>query len=250
MLLVALWCAGACAQQLSDLTTPTPIPPGSVLVIGFLGGYDRWNDEHRSVRQITLNLRERPGVYAESISNHNRQLALTLIRRTLDTNRDRKLQPKEKAAARIILFGQSWGGAAAIDTARDLQKRGIPVLLTVQIDSVGFHDKTIPANVREAVNFYQHDQFTVRGRTEIRAANPARTTILGNFKKSYSSRSSDASQNESSIESPDESDLSWRRKVFGRSHAKMEQDPEVWSQVEQYILDAIARSSPCYEPPY
>ncbi len=248
MLLMALWCAGAYAQQLSDLTTPTPIPPGSVLVIGFLGGYDRWNDEQRSVRQLTLSLRERPGVYAESISNHNRPLALALIRRALDTNRDRKLQPKEKAAARIILFGQSWGGAAAVYTARDLQQRGIPVLLTVQIDSVGFRDKMIPANVREAVNFYQHDRFTIRGRTEIRAANPARTTILGNFKRSYSSRSSDESQNESSMESQEESsnqsDLSWRRKVFGRSHAKMEQDPEVWSRVEQYILDAIAGSRP------
>ncbi len=237
MLVAALWCAGACAQQLSDLKTPTPLPPGSVLVIGFLGGYDRWDDEHRSVRQLTLRLRERCGVYAESISNHNRQIALRLIRRALDANRDRKLQPEEKAGARIILFGQSWGAAAAIYTARDLKKRGIPVLLTVQVDSVGLRDRTIPENVRAAVNFYQHDLFTVRGRGEIRAADPAKTEILGNFKESYSGRS------------VDESNASWRRRVFGRSHTKMEVDPVVWGRVEHYILDAIARSSPCYEEP-
>ena len=232
MLLAAWCCTGVCAQQLSDFTTPTPLPPGSTLVIGFLGGYDRWNDEHRSVRRITLSLRQLPGVYAESISNHNRKLALTLIRRAFDSDGDRKLEPPEKAAARIILFGQSWGGAAAVYTARDLEKRDVPVLLTVQIDSVGMRDKVIPANVREAVNFYQHDPFSVRGRAEIHAAEPARTTILGNFKESYRSRS------------VDESNSSWRRKVFGRSHAKMEVDPAVWSQVEQFILDAIARKQP------
>jgi hypothetical protein len=232
LLLAALTCAGACAQRLSDLTTPTPIADGSTLVIGFLGGYDRWNDEHRSIRRLVLELRQRPRVYAESISNHHRRVALRFIRRALDANHNGILDPAEKSSARIILFGQSWGGGATVLTARELQKLGIPVLLTAQVDSVGIKDKTIPANVRAAVNFYQHDRFTVRGQTRIQAADPARTTILGNFRESYSSRSID------------ESNASWRRRVFGRSHTKMELDPAVWSRVNQYISDAIARSQP------
>ncbi len=232
ILLAALCCPVVCAQRFADLTTPTPLPPGSTLVIGFLGGYDRWNDEHRSVRRLALSLRQRPGVYAESISNHNRQLALRLIRRALDTNRDGRLEPDERAAARIILFGQSWGGAAAIYTARDLEKLGVPVLLTVQVDSVGTYDDVIPANVRAAVNFYQHDPFTIQGRAEIQAANPARTMVLGNFRASYVFRSLD------------ESNASWPRREFGGSHAKMELDPAIWSRVERYILDAIARRGP------
>jgi pimeloyl-ACP methyl ester carboxylesterase len=232
MLFWALCCPVVCAQRMSDFTTPAPLPLGSTLVIGFLGGYEHWNDEHRSVRRLTLKLRQYPGVYAESIENHNRGTALKLIRRALDANRDRKLETAEKTTARIILFGQSWGGAAAIDTARDLEKLGIPVILTVQVDSVGLDDKVIPANVRAAVNYYQHDPFTIRGRSEIQAADPSRTTILGNFEASYRTRSMD------------ESNASWPRRVFGGSHNKMELDPALWNRVEQDILDAIARRGP------
>lgn len=232
-LIWTLFVSPALSQRLSQLATPTPLPAGSTLVIGFLGGYDRWNDEHRSVRRLVLKLREHPGVYAESISNHHQALALRLIREAFDTNQNGRLDPDETAGARVVLFGQSWGGSAAIAVASDLQKSGIPVLLTVQIDSVGAHDSLIPPNVRAAVNFYQHDPFTtIHGRSRIRAADPLRTTILGNFESTYIFRS------------VDESNASKARQVFGGSHTKMELDPVVWSRVEQYISDAIARRQP------
>ena len=224
-----LCCAVLRAQRLADMTTPTPLPPGATLVIGILGGYEPWNDEHRSIRQLTIKLRKRPGVYAESIANHNRGVALKLIRRALDTNRNGKLDPDERARARVILYGQSWGGAAAIATAEDLDKLGVPVLLTVQVDSVGIHDQMIPANVLAAVNYYQHDPLTIQGRQQIRAADPAKTRILGNFAATYTRRSID------------ETNASWARRTFGGSHAKMELDPAIWSQVERYIVDAISR---------
>ena len=224
-----LCCTVLQAQRLYDMVTPTPLPPGTTLVIGFLGGYERWDDEHRSIRQLTLKLRNRPGVYAESIANHNRAVSLRLIRRALDTNRNGKLDPDERARARVILYGQSWGGAAAIATAEDLEKLGVPVLLTVQIDSVGIHDQIIPANVLAAVNYYQHDPLTIQGRQQIRAADPAKTRILGNFAASYTQRSID------------ETNASWARRTFGGSHAKMELDPAIWIQVERYIVDAISR---------
>lgn len=221
------------AQRLSQLSTLTPVPQGSAVVVGFLGGYERWNDEHRSVRRLVLKLRQTPGVYAESVSNHHRAVALAFILRALDTNGDRQLNAVEKSQARIILFGQSWGGAAAISTARDLQERGIPVLLTIQIDSVGGHDASIPSNVHAAVNFYQHDPFTaIHGRKGIRVADPARTVILGNFESSYARRS------------VDESNASLARRIFGGSHTKLELDPAVWNRVERYISDAIARRMP------
>jgi hypothetical protein len=226
---VLVCCPALRAQRAKDLKTPTPVPAGSVLVIGFLGGYDRWNDEHRSVRQLVLRLRERPGVYAESIENHHRGLAMKLIEHALDTNGDGHLDVHEKARARVILFGQSWGGNATVATARDLERLGVPVLLTVQVDSVGLHDAVIPANVHAAVNFYQHDLGPIRGRGEIRAADPTQTEILGNFESSYVFRSMD------------ESNASWARRTFGGSHTKMELDPAVWARVEQYISDAIAR---------
>ncbi|MBS1802308.1 MAG: hypothetical protein JST28_03025 [Acidobacteria bacterium] len=232
-LIWALFASAALSQRFSQLTTPTPLPTGSTLVVGFLGGYDRWNDEHRSVRRLVLKLREHPGVFAESISNHHQALALRLIHEAFDTNRNGRLEPDEIANARVILFGQSWGGAAAIAVARDLHKLGIPVMLTVQIDSVGAHDSLIPPNVRAAVNFYQHDPFTtIHGRNNIRAADPLRTTILGNFRSTYVFRS------------VDESNASKARQVFGGSHTKMELDPVVWGRVERNIYDAVARRQP------
>ncbi len=229
MLVFAVCGPFAGAQQPADLKTPTPLQPGSTLVVGFLGFYEHWNDDHRGVRQLVLRLRERPGVYAESFSNHRREAAVSFILRALDTNGDGRLDAQEKAQARLILFGQSWGGAAAVAAAKDLAQIGVPVLLTAQVDSVGLHDGVIPPNVRAAVNFYQHDPLTVQGRGEIRAADPAKTLILGNFRTSYIFRP------------VDQSGASWARRTLGGSHAKMELDPATWVEVERYISDAIAR---------
>src|SRR4029077_7433789 len=84
MLVAAVCCPVLTAQRLSDLNSPTPLPPNSTLVIGFLGGFERWNDAHRSVRKLALKLRGRRSVFAESISNRNRRVALKLILRAFD----------------------------------------------------------------------------------------------------------------------------------------------------------------------
>jgi hypothetical protein len=229
LLAVTLSIPKGSAQRFADLVVPTPMPPGSTLVVGFLGGYERWNDQHRGVRRLVLKLRARNGIFAESISNHNQKVALKLIRRALDTNRDGELDASERASARVILFGQSWGGAAAISIARELDRLDVPVLLTVQVDSVGLHDNVIPKNVCAAVNFYQHDPMTIEGRDEIRAADSSKTAILGNFEQTYVQRS------------VDQTNSSWARSTLGGSHAKMELDPAIWNSVEQYINEAISR---------
>jgi len=231
-MLVILSCVTGRAQRLSELDVPTSIPAGSTLVIGFLGGFERWNDEHRSVRRLVVKLRARRGVYSESISNHNQRIALKLICGALDTNGDGKLDDAERSRARIVLFGQSWGGGATLDVARELGRLGIPVLLTVQVDSVGVRDRIVPPNVHAAVNFYQHDPLTIIGRSEIYAANSSETAILGNFEKTYINRVLDRTTS---------SDNSWVRSTFGGSHSKMEADPAVWNSVERYIKEGIAR---------
>lgn len=217
------------AQTLKDLRTPVPLPSNATLVVGFLGGFEHWNDPQRGIRKLVLSLRDQPGVFAESVGNHHRRVALRFILKALDRNRDGRLDPEECRQARVILVGQSWGGAAAIATARDLDRLGVPVLLTAQIDSVGTHDGVIPPNVAAAVNFYQHDPLTIRGRSEIRAADASQTRIIGNFPSSYLMRSIDKSQ------------AAWARRTLGGSHAKMELDPEIWLRVRRYIDDAIIK---------
>jgi pimeloyl-ACP methyl ester carboxylesterase len=224
--LLALSALPAFAQRLSDFITPQPVPAGGVVVVGFLGGFEHWNDEQRGVRRVALDLRSQ-GIFAETAGNHRRETAVEFIRRALDRNGDGRIDADEAAAARVILYGHSWGGAAAVQTARELEQWGVPVLLTVQVDSVGVHDSEIPANVRAAANFFQHDLLTIRGRNQIHAADPTRTRILGNFEFSYYFRS------------VDESEASWARRTFGGSHAKMELDPLVWQQVEHLILESI-----------
>ena len=219
------------AQVFSDLTTPRPLPQGGTLVIGFLGGWDHWDDPNRGVRKLALKLREEePGLFAEAISNHRQKLAMELIRAAFDRNHNGRLDPEERAGARIILYGQSLGGGAVVHLARRLQTLGIPVLLTVQVDSVSPNDDVIPANVAAAANLFQHDGPPFMGRRRIRAADPARTRILGNFQYHYRSKKIDTSS------------ASWRRKALGGAHTKMELDPEVWERVEGFIRDAMGRS--------
>lgn len=231
--LVALLAAAPCrSQNFSDFTTPLPLAPGNTLVLGFLGGWERWNDGHRGVRKLALQLRgEAGGVYAETIGNHRQDLALKLIRAAFDRNRNGRLDAEERAGARIILYGQSMGGAAVVKVARRLRALGIPVLLTVQVDSVGRSDGLIPSNVIAAANLFQHDGPPIMGRERIRAADPARTRILGNFQYRYWFKEVDTSE------------ATWARKTLGGAHARMELDPEVWAHVERLIRDGIARKS-------
>ena len=214
---------------MKDFITPTPLPPGSTLVIGFLGGVEKWDVETHSVRKLALDLREKnlPGVWVETVGNHNRTHAIELIKRALDQNGDGRLDPAERDSVRIILYGHSMGGAAVVKAARELEKMGVPVALTVQIDSVGRDDSLIPANISKAANLYQHEGTVIHGRSEIRAEDPHRTEILGNFLYTYRGKYVEMSN------------LPWYHKVVPSVHMKMERDPAVWAQVESLILDAI-----------
>lgn len=149
--------------------------------------------------------------------------------RLVDTNHDGTLSAEEKRNARIILYGHSWGASEAVMLARELGKEGIPVLLTVQVDSVskpGENDKDIPANVAEAANFYQLNGF-LHGEPQIRAADPSRTHIIGNFRSDYQANPIDCKQ------------YPWYDRLFMKSHTEIECDPKVWAQVETLIQSRL-----------
>jgi pimeloyl-ACP methyl ester carboxylesterase len=154
-----------------------------------------------------------PGVHAESLSNHNLSTALRYLNKT--------------KPIRIVIFGQSLGGNATVELARALKARHVPVLLTVQIDSVGLRDAVIPGNVRKAVNYFQHDPLTIWGRSSIRAEDPSQTTILGNFERRYP------------LFEPVQT--SWARRYLGGGHARMEADRALWQEVEDLIRSEIIR---------
>ncbi len=213
-----------------DIRTPAPMPPGSLLVIGFLGAWEEWDNEKRSVRKLALELRGRrlPGVYVETAGHRDRKTVLKFIRQALDQNRNKKLDANEKRSVSLICYGQSFGGAACVKLARDLNKLGIAIRLTVQIDSVGRDDDRIPPNVSRALNLYQRDPGPVWGENNIKAVDPSRTTILGNIRFFYFFRDVDMS------------DYPRVARRVGIAHWKMDNDPIVWKQVEAVILAEIA----------
>lgn len=207
-----------------------PQPPTFILV-GFVGGFVRHDNAHHSPVKVAQHLqRDSPkDVYIEVFENRHRKAALKTILRLLDANQNGVLSEEEKAAAHIMLFGHSWGASAVVLLARDLHRVGVPVMLTVQVDSVAKlwqNDIVIPGNVAAAVNFYQPHGF-IHGRSEIKAADDSKTRILGNYRFDYK-------QTPVRCEG-----YSWFDRYITRDHMQSECDPHIWSQVENLVRERM-----------
>ena len=201
------------------------------IVIGFVGGMVAHDDAAHSEVQLATRLRNDypAGVQVRLFENRRSGQAHREILRLLDANHDGTLTAGEKLDARIAIYGHSWGASETVALARALEKEGIPVLLTVQVDSIakpGENDQSIPANVAQAVNFYQR-RGLLRGRARIRATDAARTQILGNFQFDYKTNHIDCAG------------YPWYARAFMRPHIEIESDPGVWRQVESLIRSKL-----------
>ncbi|HYT19036.1 MAG TPA: hypothetical protein VEW05_02280 [Candidatus Polarisedimenticolia bacterium] len=221
-------------------TAVSPLGEGAqhspVIVIGFVGGFVRHDNVVHSEVKLAGRLRKEypEGVYVEVFENRRRNQALHAILSQLGANDSDTIPEDKKRTARVILYGHSWGGSAVVQLARDLEKRGIPVLLTIQVDSVahgGQHDGVIPPNVARAANFYQPNGM-VHGRSKIRAENPSRTQIIGNFQFEYKQHPVDCPE------------YPWYDRTFTKTHMEIACDPKVWSQVEALIRGQIGATAP------
>ena len=204
-------------------------PPSTAgyILVGFAGGFVRHDDlKHGPVQLAHRILQDLPkGASIQVFENRRRKAAYQTILRLLDTNHDGILSDQEKSQARIILFGHSWGASAVVMLSRELHRAGIPVLLTVQVDSVAKpwqSDRVIPENVAEAVNFYQPHGL-VHGRAQITADNDSKTQILGNYRFDYQKEPVQCVGG------------SWFQRVFTPSHLQSQCDPRLWTQVESLV---------------
>jgi len=196
------------------------------IVIGFMGGNVAPDDATRNELIISNRLHASypHGVYFQVLENRHVEDAHQKILHLL---RDQN----SKTYARIILYGHSWGASAVVTLADELKQDGIPVLLTIQVDSVqkrGQNDRLIPDNVARAINFYQPNGM-LRGRPVIAAANPARTQILGNFRYAYKEAPSSCST------------YPWYERMFIKTHIAIECDPVLWTRIENLIRGSLGQ---------
>ncbi len=218
-----------------DRLGPEDISLRNVIVIGFVGGFVPSDDRKHPEVQFSALLRQSyPSIlHAEVFANHDGKRALRRVLHLLDTDGDGVVTAAEKEQASIILYGHSWGASQTVTLARQLQKQGIPVLLMIQVDSVhkpGHKDSTIPSNVRSAVNFYQ-TKSPIHGRSRVRAADPERTRIIGNFEMSYQNRQINCDN------------YPWLARHLNRGHHEIENDPQVWGQIAS-LIDAELSKPP------
>lgn len=196
-----------------------------------MGGLVRAGDlTHKEARLVRDLDRQYPNaIYATTFANHHEAEALRTLFQLLGAGKDGQLTQAEKSSARIVIFGHSWGGSETIHFAQVLDRLDIPVLLTIQVDSVkkvGEDDGIIPPNVQDAINFYQLDGL-LHGRSSIQAANPKLTTIMGNYESSYKSHPVSLAG------------FSWYARAFMKPHIEIENDSAVWDRVESLILSRL-----------
>ncbi len=199
----------------------------SYIIVGFAGGFVRHDNPHHGPVQLAQRMqRSLPQTASVHVfENRHRKAAYNAILRELDRNHDGVLSDQEKSQARIILFGHSWGASAVVMLSRELNRAGIPVLLTVQVDSVAKpwqDDRVIPDNVAAAVNFYQPHGL-IHGRPQITAADDSKTQILGNYRFDYQKEPVRCEG------------ASWFERTLIPSHMQSQCDPRLWTQVESLV---------------
>jgi pimeloyl-ACP methyl ester carboxylesterase len=221
----------------------------NVIIIGFVGGFVSTKDTKHPEVQFAAYLRDRyPRIHADVFGNHHGQKALQQVLRLLDTDNDGVVSSLEKQQATVIIYGHSWGATETVEFARELGQIGIPVALTIQVDTIGkpgHKVSPISPNVASAINFYQHQQSGfLHGQSEIIAADPARTKILGNILMTYEGRPINCDN------------YSWYSRTLNRPHHLIENDFRVWDQLASLIntdlpnTPSIAPAPPPSQSPF
>jgi pimeloyl-ACP methyl ester carboxylesterase len=190
-------CAGLLLCAAVSFAAPLPASPATtepkspasqpidckIVYAGFVGAMETSNHKHSGVVQIRDTLRgpEYGDVCAESFIPISWESGRDWILTHFASHAGTLTESELLHAPRVILVGHSTGGWAMLSVARDLRDKGIPVELTVQVDSVGFTDYTVPRNVKTCAIFHAWDLLMFMTTKSIRMQDPAHTKLIANI---------------------------------------------------------------------
>lgn len=147
-----------------------------------VGGTESPNNKHSGVVQLRDILRgpAYPEVCAKSFSPYVWRSGFHWILKHFPSHRGPLTKDELEGTPKVILVGHSLGGWAVLSVARNLKRKGIPVELCVQIDSVGITDHTVPRNVKVAAIFHANDAMFLLTTKTIKLEDPSQTKLVEN----------------------------------------------------------------------
>jgi hypothetical protein len=183
----------ACAQTPSDNTfqfskqaqaMKTDDADCKILYVGIVGGLETPNNKRSGIVQVRDTLRD-PAyteVCARTFSPYDWMAGRSWILSHFPQHTGPMTEIELGQAPKVVLACHSLGGWAVISVARSLDREGIPVELTVQVDSVGITDHTVPKNVKEAAIFHARDILMFMTTKEIKTEDANRTKLVANIR--------------------------------------------------------------------
>jgi hypothetical protein len=186
-----LWPGMANGQNavLSPATSTAAIVSGTqrdascrIIYLGFVGALEPAQNKHSGVVQIGETLRgdDYPDVCARSFSPYVWTDGLKWLLKHFPSHSGVVTADELQHCPKVILVGHSMGGWAMMSVARDLRDRDIPVELTIQVDSVGITDYTVPRNVKAGAIFHARDVLVFMTTKNLRLEDASHTKILAN----------------------------------------------------------------------
>src|SRR5271157_2769203 len=155
-----------------------------VLYVGIVGGLETPSNRRSGVVQIRDALRgpTYTGVCARTFSPYHWTSGRRWILKHFPSHPGPMTADELKQAPKVVLVGHSLGGWAVLSVARGLDRKGIPVELTIQVDSVGVTDRTVPSNVKAAAIFYARDILMLMTTKKIKVEDARQTRLVANIR--------------------------------------------------------------------
>ena len=155
-----------------------------ILYVGFVGGLETPSNRHSGIVQIRDALLgpSYTGVCARTFSPYHWTSGRRWSLKHFPPHQGPMTDDELKQAPKLVLVGHSLGGWAVLSVARGLEREGIPVELTIQVDSVGVTDRTVPRNVKAAAIFYARDILMLMTTKKIKVEDASETTLVANIR--------------------------------------------------------------------